>query len=132
MFLKRYGSLFVIIILFTVGMIGIAFLPVDPSLMTRLVMNLTNLFLLILTAIIYKTEKVYWFTGINYEYAMSVGSQRRKWYAWQHVKTFGIFSIIYLILSTFLHIFHVPFYVDIVVFTIGLTATALSTMRYKL
>ena len=66
MFLKRYGSLFVIIILFTVGMIGIAFLPVDPSLMTRLVMNLTNLFLLILTAIIYKTEKVYWFTGIHY------------------------------------------------------------------
>ena len=41
-------------------------------------MNLVNLWVALLSLVIYKTEYIYWINGVSYEDAVKAGSERRK------------------------------------------------------
>ena len=129
---KSYKSLFLIVLIFIVGGVGIVLLPVNESMMVRIIFNYMDLFCVILLNVVYKTERVYWITGITYEEALEAGSERRKRYAKCHLRDFGFFSIGYLILSVLLHLFHITFYVDIGIYLVGICAICVGPIRYKL
>ena len=86
----------------------------------------------LLTWIIYKNEKIYWYTGLSYEDARKAGSEQRKEYAMKHFKRFGIFAGIYLVYSIIALLFDIPIGVSITIVLIGLVGVALSTMNIKL
>ena len=75
---KSYKSLFLIVLIFIVGGVGIVLLPVNESMMVRIIFNYMDLFCVILLNVVYKTERVYWITGITYEEALEAGSERRN------------------------------------------------------
>ena len=132
--LKKSYKLFVIwLICFLILMFGVCFIPgLDSVIMTRLVFNLCSWSIVSLCYMIYKTEYVYWFNGTTYEQAVKAGEERRKDFALKHLKRFYYFAIIYLLLSLIFHLYHVKFWVDIYLFTVGIIITAISTIKIKL
>lgn len=117
---------------FVAASIGIAFLPLDSVLMTRIVGNFCTLGITLLAFIIYKTEYVYWYNGTSYEDAVKAGTERRKAFAWKHFFCFGIFSLAFLLFSIVMHLLNVSFWIDFGVLLVGIVAVAISTIRYKL
>lgn len=132
---KTYKGFIIWLILYCGGISLVGFLPfkgMSADLMSRLIYCLTLIGIVILMYIIYKTEAVYWFTGITYEQAVSAGSQRRKIYALKHLKLFGIFTLVYLIFSFIMQLTGAPSLVDLIFFTVSLIAVCIRTMFYKL
>lgn len=120
-------------LVFVVTMFGCAFLPIENgAILTRIVMNVCVLNIVLLAFIIYKTEYVYWYNGTEYKQAVEAGAERRKEFAWKHLKRFGIFALLYLVYSVVAQLLHIPFGVDIAVATIGMVVAALSTIRIQL
>ncbi len=112
---------------------GIAFVPVkDAGILLRLVMNVCILSVALLAFIIYKTGYVYWYNGISYEDAVKAGQERRKVYAWKHVRCFGGFALVFLVFSIIAQVCHISYWWDIVLGTVGIVGVAISTVRYKL
>ena len=88
---KHYGPLVIWFVAFVAGMIGSAELADRAGLsgrgmaaasMTALVLLLTALFVMI-----WKGEYVYWINGgPDFEQAKAAGSERRRAYAWLHLR----------------------------------------------
>ena len=112
----------------------IPFLPdeMDVGLVTRYFMNITTLDMALLAWIILKKEAVYWYNGTEFEEAVKAGSERRKEFARKHFRVFFRFALLYLVFTLLMVLLNAPFWIDIVVGTIGLIAAAVSTIRFKL
>lgn len=82
---KSYNGLVIWILLFCGAMIAADFLPIgNGDIAVRLMSNICTFGVAILTLIIYRNESVYWYNGTTYEEALTVGSDRRKAFAWKH------------------------------------------------
>ena len=76
--------------------------------------------------------RVYWYNGVTYEDAVAAGAERCKVYAFRHFIRFGIFAVAYVAFSAIMQVLKVGMWVDIVIFSIGLIAVAISTVKIKL
>lgn len=108
------------------------FAGLDEQLMTRIIICLTNIACTILMYMVYKNEAVYWFTGISYDQAVNAGSARRRLYALKHFRLFGLYTIIYSLITVILQITGVTILVDTIVYTASLLLVCIRTMFYKL
>jgi len=132
---KSYKSLVLWMLGYLILCFGpIPFLPeeMDGGLVTRYFMNITTLDMALLAWIILKKEAVYWYNGTEFEEAVKAGSERRKEFARKHFRVFFRFALLYLVFTLLMVLLNAPFWIDIVVGTIGLIAAAVSTIRFKL
>ena len=130
---KSYTGFIVWMFLFIGILFSLSFLPVeDESIMIRSVFVFTSLAIAGMMLLIYFTEQVYWINGITYEQAVEAGSARRKAFALRHLVRFGICTAIYLLFAVVGQIIGWPFWIDIIVFTVGVIATAISTIGITL
>ena len=130
---KSYKSL----VLAMIAYVALMFLPIllpikDEALLTRITLNLCNLGVVGLMALIYLNERIYWINGTSYEEAIAAGSYRRKLFAKRHLIRFLIAFIAYLLLSILFQFLNLKIWIDIVIFVILTIGAALSTMGIKL
>lgn len=134
----EYRKSYKAFVLWLAGYMAAVFSPMllpkdtDPGLVMRLVFNLTSVGIVVLMGIIWRTESVYWINGTTFEQARDAGSARRREFALAHMKVFALFALGYGVFSIIMQLRGVGFVADIVVFCVGLIATALSTVRIKL
>ena len=107
-------------------------MPLESQLLARITFNITSVSIVILLYVIFRTEKIFWFSGMTYEEAVQAGSLRRKTFAFRHLRVYGIFTVVFLLFSVIMQLFHISIWVDTVVFTAGLLFVAFFTMRIKL
>ena len=86
----------------------------------------------LLTFIIWWTEQIYWYNGTEYEAAAEAGSERRKAFAWRHFRIFGWYALGQVLFCSLMHLIGLPWWIDIVVFCVGLCAAAFATTPIKL
>lgn len=131
---KSYRELILWVLGFTVVLTAAAFLPVrDVGLLVRIDNNLCMAGVVVLMLLIWKTEKVFWISGISFEEAVEAGSDRRRAFAWKHVKLFGIFEAAFFLFSVIAQLLQLSFWLDIAVIMLGcLAAGAVSMIRFKL
>ena len=130
---KSYKGLIICIILFFVIMIGIVFLPLsDSGLYLRITTNVCMISLSVLTFIIYKTQYIYWYNGIEYAEALKLSPEKRKSFALKYFKRFFILSVIIFLFSIVMHITSQNSWIDFIVAMLGLIIIAISTIKIKL
>lgn len=129
---KSYKGFIVWIVLFFVVNVGVCFLPLEAGSMLRIIDNICTLGVALLTYIIYKTEQIYWYSGISFAEARDAGSEKRKIFAWKHLKRFGLFAIIFLIYSVIVQSLAVSYWSDVVIAVVGMIGVAVSTINIKL
>ncbi|MCI5951183.1 MAG: hypothetical protein MRZ63_02565 [Anaerostipes sp.] len=129
---KTYQGFILWMIGFIIASIGAAFLPFKEDLLIRITLNICTIGAAILTYIIYKTEYIYWYNGTSYEEAKNAGSERRKQFAWRHLKRFGLFAIAFFLFSVFAQVCRLSFWIDFWILCLGILATAISTIRFQL
>lgn len=130
---KSYKGFWLWMLIFLVTMFGSALLPIeDTAVITRITTNICVLNVVLLAFIIYKTECVYWYNGTEYKDAVEAGTERRKAFAWSHLKRFGIFAVVFLVYSLVSYFLKIPYGIDVAVATIGMCVTAICTIRIKL
>lgn len=130
---KSYKGLILWLIIFCILYFSVIFLPeLNTRLTTAVMDNIMTISIFILTYIIYKTESVYWYNGTSFEDALEAGSERRKKFAFEHMKRFGIFALVYFIYSLISLALKIPYGFDIFAAAAGLIAAAFSTNKIKL
>lgn len=130
---KSYKGFVIWMIAFCMIGVGVCYLPIsNDEALIRIADNLCASGLTFLAFIIYKTEYVYWYSGISYEEAREAGSERRKIFAGKHLKRFCLFSLVFLVFSIFAQILQINVWIDIVILTVGFVAAALSMIQFKL
>lgn len=132
---KSYKGFVAFIFALTAIMIFLPSLPIIHSAESSMlaIMNICTIGMAMLMYIIYKTEYVYWFNGTEYEEALKAGSERRKKFAWEHFKRFGLFALVYGAFSCGVCLLNLSSYwINLAVGTIGLICVAISTIRIKL
>ena len=131
---KSYRGFVVFLISFLLSMFGGAIVTsmYIPDHTSRIVINLVCIGMALLTFIIYKTEKIYWYNGIEFEDAEKAGSERRKAYAKSHMKLFGIYAACMLVFSICMALLSVTQWVDFAVGAIGICVVAICTVKIKL
>lgn len=128
---KTYKGFVLWFIFFCLSMIPIMFID-NISLCIRLCMSICLLDIVILLYIIYKTEYVYWISGMDYEDAVLVGSKRRKIYAKKHLDRFLLFTLLYLLYTLSAQVLSITYWFDIIIFIVGLIITVISTFHFQL
>lgn len=130
---KSYGSFVLWILGFLAGMIAIILFPVeDAGVLLRMLLCFTAVDVALLAFIVWRTERVYWYNGTEYEEAVAAGSERRRAFAWRHFRIFGWYALGQVAFCGVMHLLGLPWWIDIIVFCVGLCAAAVSTMRIKL
>ncbi len=130
---KSYKGLVIWLVLFLASVFFIPAIPVktDTEMSVLIINNLMAVFIAILTYMIYRNEKIYWYNGIEYEDAKKASSEQRKDYAWRHFKRFAIFAAANFIYSLIAYITPIPYGFSIAVTAIGICAIAISTINIK-
>ena len=129
---KSYLGLVIWLIAYTALMTAGGFLPLGADLLIRVFMVFSAVSLVILMAMMYFMDTVYWMNGVSFEQALEAGIERRKRYAFLNLRLFGIFAIAYTLYSIVAYVLHFPWVVDIVVFTVATIVVAIYSNRYKL
>ncbi len=129
---KSYFGLIIWIIVYCGACTAAVFLPVSEQVILRLINVITMVGLCVLTAVIYKTEYVYWYSGITYEQAAAAGSQRRKEYAGKHLRIFWGLSALFIIFTIIMQLLGFNALIDEGVMIFGILAAAIRTMFYRL
>ena len=116
------------------GLVGIMLLlpEADAALQMRGVFCFTAAGTALLAYIIWRTESVYWYNGTEYEAAVEAGSERRRAFAWRHFRIFGWYALAQTLFCAAMHLLGLPWWIDIIVFCVGLCAAAFSTIPIKL
>lgn len=116
-----------------VAYFGCIFVPIkDIQVQLAVVDNIMTISCFVLTWIIYKKEAIYWYNGTTFEAAEEAGSDRRKAFALEHMKRFGLFAGGFLVYSILSILMGLPYGLDIMIATIGLVVAAVSTIKIKL
>lgn len=130
---RRYWPFVLWVLLLPAGIGLIAYwaeplLPEDD--LGKLALAFVTLALDLLMFLIWRLETVYWFNnGPDFEAARDGGSQRRRRYAWLHLKRFLMVTapvLLYLALSAALGW---PLWLDALLFCIAVVAAAVSTVH---
>lgn len=129
---KSYWGLIWLFIIYFVVLAGAAFLPYSAKIMTLVTMNISTIWFVTLTYVIYKTEKIYWYTGLFYEDVKDLPSEVRREYGRKYVVRFAWFALFYLVYSVVSYWQNLSIAVDVTVMCVGVVAVAISTMRIKL
>lgn len=130
---KSYRGFVLWMLGFVAGMVAIAFVPLeDAGLLTRVLLCFTAVDVALLAFIVWRTEQVYWYNGTEYEAAVAAGSERRKAFAWRHFRIFGWYALGQAVFCCVMHLLGLPWWIDIIVFCVGLCAAAFATVPIKL
>lgn len=130
---KSYKGFAGLMSLFVLLMFLLPFIPnAGAELISIIIFNGMNLWMALLTWVIYKTEKIYWYTDMSYEEAAKAGTDNRKKYAIRHFKRFALFAAAFALYSVISYLLRVPLMADILLETIGIVAVAVSTINIKL
>ena len=130
---KSYKGLIIWLVVFTVVLFLLPLIKTEnDNLMTLLLLNLMSAGIAVLTWMIWKTESIYWYTGLTFEEAEKTPSEVRKRYALRHAKRFTIFAVIFAVYSVAAYIWSFPIGLSITLSCLGLVGVALSTMKIKL
>lgn len=133
MYKKSYTGFVLGVIVYLAFMLGIAFVPgVGAQLAMRLIMLLTAWFMAILTFYIWRTERVYLYNGTSFEEAEAADSERRKTFAWKHLRVFGMFALIQTVLACAMHLLGWSAWIDFTIGAIGIVIAACMTIPFKL
>lgn len=135
--MKTYAKSYKGLVLWFLGFLVLVFcIPILPTqnanLLTLAVMNLMSLSMAVLTWIIWKNEKIYWYNGIEFEKAKQATREQRKRYALRHAKRFTFFALAGLVYSAVAFHWNIPIGFTITVMGLGIVAVALSTIKIKL
>lgn len=131
---KSYGFLVIWLLSFVLTLSGGSILLEEISDTTKVKFLLIWIvyWLMLLFYIIYKTERVYWITGVAYEEAKQASSEQRKRYAlayFHRVLIAFIITVLYCLVGSWLQFTTVG---DIVAVTILLLGVTISTVTIKL
>ena len=119
-------------LIYCVGFTPIIFIADNGIIGAKLVMIYSAVMLNILMLIIEKTDHIYWINGVSYDEAEKASYENRMEYAVAHLKTFTKFTVFYLIFTFICHFIGVGIFIESIVFTVGLIAAAVSTIKIKL
>lgn len=130
---KSYKEFIAFLIIYVISMILLAFLPINNvSIMIKIVILHSVTFITLLMYIIYKTEYIYWFNGVEYEDALKAGSIRRKQYAYKHFIRFRKFNVLLALYYVIVYLLNIPYWIDIIIGCVGIIITAFSTINIEL
>lgn len=130
---KSYRGFVIWMIAFCAAIFGAAYLSMpDIHFTVALLGNIMTISIFLLAFIIYKTDSVYWYTGIEFEEARDAGRERRDKFALAHTKRFGYLAAAYLIYSIVSLLLNIPYGFDITLVLIVIVAAAISTINIKL
>lgn len=130
---KSYKGLIIMLLIFFVLGCVIGSFPVkNEKILSLMIMNFTTIWMTILTWIIYKTESIYWYSGLSFEEAKRASSDDRQEYAIRHFKRFAIFALIYALYSVITYFLNFPIILDFIIGAIGIIIVAISTIKIKL
>lgn len=133
MYRKSYTGFVVSLVIFLAAAVGVPFLPgMDGYLAMRLIMLVTAWYMAGLTFHVWRTEQVYWYNGTTFEEAEVAGSERRKAFAWKHVRVFGMLALMLTVLSCGTYLLGLSAWIDFAVGMIGLVVAACMTIPFKL
>lgn len=130
---KSYTGFILWMVGFVAAMLAICFIPVeDEQVLMRLILLLMAWSVTGMAFIIWKTESVYWYNGTTFEEAEAAGSERRKAFAWKHLKIFGVYALAASVLSALMQLLGWSAWIDFTLATLGLVVAACMTIPLKL
>ncbi len=129
---KGYLGFVLWTIIFSVLEIGICIIDPGENITMFLVFNIAGIGVVILTLMIYLTQKVYWYSGIDYKTAVLAGPERRKQYAKKILIMFAIFEAVFLLLSVVVCILKLSMWIDFIVLIAGVLAISIMSVKIKL
>lgn len=130
---KSYKGFILWFAVFLILIFSIPFVPTEnANLPTLLVMNLISVSMAVLTWIVWKNERIYWYNGIEFEQAKKATSVQRKRYALRHAKRFTWYAVATFAYSILAYRLNFPIAFSITVETVGIVAVAFSTLKIKL
>lgn len=130
---KGYGGFVLWMLGFVAGLVAInLLLTADAGVMTRVFLCFTAADVALLAFIVWRTERVYWYNGTEYEAAVAAGSERRRAFAWRHFRIFGWYALGQIVFCCVMHLMGLPWWIDIIAFGVGLCAAAFATMPIQL
>lgn len=130
---KSYTGFILWLMIFVAAMLCVSLIPTeDWQLLMRLIILLMAWGIAALAFIIWRTEQVYWYNGITYEEAEAAGSERRKDYAWRHLKVFGIYALSISVFVWVIQMLGASAWIDFTIGTVGLIVAGCCTMPIKL
>ena len=133
MYRKSYKGFVLGLFAYLALLLGIAFIPaVTAETALRLIMLLTVWYLAALSFQVWRTEQVYWYNGTTFEDAEAAGSQRRKEFAWRHLRIFGRFALIHTAVALAMLLLGWSAWIDFTVGTVGTCVACFMTMPIKL
>ena len=130
MYKKSYTGFILWMVGFVAALLAICFIPVeDEQVLILLLMawSVTGM-----AFIIWKTESVYWYNGTTFEEAEAAGSERRRAFAWKHLKIFGVYALAASVLSALMQLLGWSAWIDFTLATLGLVVAACMTIPLKL
>lgn len=130
---KSYKGFVLWFVVFLVLIFCIPFVPTEnANLPTLLVMNCISVSMAVLTWMIWKNEKIYWYNSIEFEQAEKASVEQRKRYALRHAKRFTWYAAATLVYSPLAYRYNIPIAFNITVMALGVVAVAISTLNIKL
>lgn len=131
---KSYTGFLIILLLYLIAAFLPIFIPVihdRPGAVTAWLCFATAVFVFALIFYIYKSEKLYLFSGVTYEQAARLSSEQRRNYAYLTLKKFLPATVILIAYSVLAFIAKLPDALSIVILCLVLVAAAFSTMKIK-
>lgn len=133
MYKKSYTGFILWMVGFVAALLAICFIPVeDEQVLMRLILLLMAWSVTGMAFIIWKTESVYWYNGTTFEEAEAAGSERRRAFAWKHLKIFGVYALAASVLSALMQLLGWSAWIDFTLATLGLVVAACMTIPLKL
>lgn len=130
---KSYTGFVLWMVGFVAALLAICFIPVeDEQVLMRLILLLMAWSVTGMAFIIWKNESVYWYNGTTFEEAEAAGSERRKVFAWKHLKIFGVYALAASVLSALMQLLGWSAWIDFTLATLGLVVAACMTIPLKL
>lgn len=132
---KSYTGFVIILLLYLIAAFLPIFIPVihdRPGAVTAWMCFATAVFVFALIFYIYKSEKLYLFSGVTYEQAAKLSSEQRRNYAYLTLKKFLPATVILIAYSVLAFIAKLPDALSIVILCLVLVAAAFSTMKIKI
>ncbi len=130
---KSYAGFVGWLLAFVAGMLTLCFLPwQDEQMLIRLMMLLMAWYMAGLAFHVWRTEQIYWYNGTSYEEAEAAGRERRKAFAWQHFRLFGLFALLQTVVCCAMMLLGWSPWIDFTFATVGLIVTVFRTVPIKL
>lgn len=130
---KGSGGFVLLLLLYLAGLGGLMFFgPEEDKAACLLVLDLSALWLLLLSGVIYYSGQVHWYTGLSYEKAAAFSWEARRRYARRHLERFGLLALGFGLYSALSWAWKLPLLLDTALFCGGLLAVVFSSRKVRL